>query len=286
METTARHTLIGAFAIAVLAIGLLFLYWVAGVKTNRDVKEFYVIFQGSVSGLSEGGGVLFNGLKVGDVRKIALNPGNPTEVRALIKVDRLTPVHTDTRVLLSYQGLTGVASIELTGGSPTAPLLKYGSDGDAATMYAERTLLQNITDRAQETITRVNELLIKFDAVVAAIDPTSIGKFTTALGDSAPAIQNLMQDSAATAKKLNALADKLDTITTQLSGDKGKKGLIPEATETIVSIRKTANSLNKMSDTDLKSLMIDTRKTVNSVDRFVNSLERHPNQLIFGKPAE
>ena len=119
METKANYALIGAFTLSVIAAAFGFVFWFSGGDKPSNRKVFRIVFSSSVTGLSRGAYVLFNGLRVGEVTKIDL-ADNPSFVYALVELDPRTPVKTDTRARLEYQGLTGVASVALTGGSTTA----------------------------------------------------------------------------------------------------------------------------------------------------------------------
>src|SRR5262249_60529833 len=99
---------------------------------------YRVVFDGAVAGLRTGGWVLFNGIKVGEVSDLKLNPENPRQVVATIVVDKAVPMRADTRVGLDFQGLTGIASISVKGGSAgAAPLAS--ERGQPATLVADAT---------------------------------------------------------------------------------------------------------------------------------------------------
>src|ERR671912_633572 len=113
METRANYALIGIFTLAVVAAGFLFVYWFSGGDTGQRRQPVRVVFSGPVSGLSKGSVVTFNGIRVGEVTDIRLLPEDPRRVATVIEVDRATPIRTDTRARLDFQGLTGVATIGL-----------------------------------------------------------------------------------------------------------------------------------------------------------------------------
>src|ERR687898_3343956 len=117
METRARYALIGLFMLAVIAASFGFVYWLEN-KGGFSQREIYQVkFQGSVSGLLVGSAVLFNGIRVGEVTALGLDPEAPQDVIATIAVDRLTPIRSDTVVNIETQGLTGGAAIALRGGT-------------------------------------------------------------------------------------------------------------------------------------------------------------------------
>ena len=116
METKANYVLIGAFTLAVIAGAFLFVLWFSGASKTAEHKTYRIVFTGSVSGLSRGSAVLFNGLNVGAVTSIDFLEKDPSRVAALVDIAGRTPIKTDTKARLELQGLTGVAAIALTGG--------------------------------------------------------------------------------------------------------------------------------------------------------------------------
>lgn len=107
-----------------------FVWWFQRLGTGEAKAQYEIYFDGPVAGLRTGATVNFNGIRVGEVRSLALVPDIPRAVVAIIEVSRSTPVRTNTRVTLEYQGLTGVASVALTGGDPNASMLMEQKKGD------------------------------------------------------------------------------------------------------------------------------------------------------------
>src|ERR1041384_5517657 len=115
METRGHYALIGGCPLAVIAAAFGFVYWFSGGDRGQEKQTIRVVFSGSVSGISKGSLVLFNGLNVGAETDINLLPDDPRRVYAIIQVEKSTPIRADTRARLESQGLTGVAQIALTG---------------------------------------------------------------------------------------------------------------------------------------------------------------------------
>ena len=108
METKANYVLIGAFTLVVAAFLLLFGLWAAKFSSERDWREYRVVFTEPVTGLTEGSSVQYNGIAIGTVETLDLDPKDPRRVIAKLKVKAGTPVKVDTRAKLSITGLTGV----------------------------------------------------------------------------------------------------------------------------------------------------------------------------------
>ena len=148
METRANFVLIGVFTLAVIAGAFLFVLWFSGLTRISEHKTYEVLFTGSVSGLSRGSAVLFNGLRVGEVTQINFVANDPSRVQVLADVEGRVPIKKDTKARLEIQGLTGGAAIELSGGAPDAPPL-LGENGAPPIIVAEPSELQNIMESVQ-----------------------------------------------------------------------------------------------------------------------------------------
>ena len=118
-------------------------------------------------GLSQGGEVHFNGIKVGDVKKIALDPADPRQVIARIRVTSDVPIRQDSYATLEPQGITGVNFIQITAGTTSKPLLKDVSPpGQVPRIPSKKDAFSDllaggsaIVGKALETLNRVNQVL-------------------------------------------------------------------------------------------------------------------------------
>lgn len=153
METRAPYVLIGAFVIAAIVAVFGFVYWLNNTGGVGPRTAYHVQFQGPVPGLLVGAGVLFNGIRVGEVTELSLVPDNPRYVKATISVATSTPVRADTKVGLEFQGLTGVPVIALEGGTVVA------KPGEMPTLIAEAGAGQSMTQAARDALRRVDSVL-------------------------------------------------------------------------------------------------------------------------------
>ena len=130
METRARYALIGAFMLAVIAASFAFVYWLENKGGFGERAYYRLRFENSVSGLQGGSAVLFNGIRVGEVTGLALDPDHPDQVIATIGVVSGTPVRSDTRVGIESQGLTGGAQAHRWCGGDAQRRRRFKSAGD------------------------------------------------------------------------------------------------------------------------------------------------------------
>jgi phospholipid/cholesterol/gamma-HCH transport system substrate-binding protein len=158
METHARHVLVGLFSALVIAAGFVFVYWMKNTSQLADRVSYQVRYEGSVSGLRPGAAVLFNGIRVGSVTRLRLNPADPSIVVATIDVERDTPVRADTRAGIDFQGLLGAASVSLIGGTGSERL-KPGPGGEAPTLTADPLASRELTAAARDTLRQIEKVI-------------------------------------------------------------------------------------------------------------------------------
>jgi len=153
METRAPFAIMGAFVMAAIVAVFGFVYWLNNSGGLGARAVYHVQFDGSVPGLLVGAGVLFNGIRVGEVTDLSLARDNPRGVNAAISVAATTPVRPDTKVGLDFQGLTGVPVIALEGGTGPA------SAGVVPTLVAEAGAGQSMTQAARDALRRFDSVL-------------------------------------------------------------------------------------------------------------------------------
>jgi phospholipid/cholesterol/gamma-HCH transport system substrate-binding protein len=157
MENRARYTLIGLFVLAIIGCTFGFVYWLESTGGLGKRATYIVQFDQPVSGLTSGSGVLFNGIRVGVISDIRLDPNNPRRVTLTLSVDPAIPIRADTTVDVTYQGFTGAPAISLKGGSETAPPLTP-QNGEPPVLMAN-TGSQNLSDAARDTLHHLDEIL-------------------------------------------------------------------------------------------------------------------------------
>jgi phospholipid/cholesterol/gamma-HCH transport system substrate-binding protein len=153
METRAPFLVVGAFVLAAIAAVFGFVYWLHNSGGLGPRATYHVQFEGSVPGLLVGAAVLFNGIRVGEVTDLGLASDSPRRVNATISVTSTTPVRSDTKVGLEFQGLTGVPVIALEGGKLLV------NSGEVPTLIAEPGAGESMTQAARDALRKVDSVL-------------------------------------------------------------------------------------------------------------------------------
>tara|TARA_R110002020_G_scaffold2200_20_gene10259 strand:- start:5932 stop:7527 length:1596 start_codon:yes stop_codon:yes gene_type:complete len=222
MENQANYAIVGAIALAVL-LGLFgFVYWFAGPTTNTEMREYEVIFTGTVSGLSPSTEVQFNGIKIGQVRSVHLDPNDINRVITRIEIDANIPIKADTRALMGFQGLTGVGTLQLSGGTPDAPPPPIEEGRSVPTLYAKVSDFQSILDGLSTTINGTATAVDRLNGFLDENDDklnqtiTNVTTFTDALAANADDVQAALATIAQAGQQVGPMAEQIGALSTKL----------------------------------------------------------------------
>jgi phospholipid/cholesterol/gamma-HCH transport system substrate-binding protein len=193
-----NYALVGAFVLAlgsVLVAGVLWLASGGAWQTQYDVYQ--AIEDESVAGLNLNAPVKYNGVDVGKVQAIELDHSNPKTVNLFFAIKRGTPVKEDTIAVLKTQGLTGIAYVELSGGSLASPLL-----------HAQEGALYPVIRTAPSLSARLENVL---SSVLAKLDDTSNNLNAILSKENQAAFRSTLADLAAIVRTVAARKDSIDT---------------------------------------------------------------------------
>jgi phospholipid/cholesterol/gamma-HCH transport system substrate-binding protein len=234
MTARSNNLMIGSTALAAVALafaGFLGFQKVRGIQQRAPLR---IIFEGSASGLHQGGNVNFAGVQVGEILSLKLD--NPRKIVALVRLDKSAPIRKDTVVGLQFQGLTGVAAISLTGGAATAPPVPLDEDGiptlvaDLSETETVRGTLNNVDRMIVTNQATMKDALVVFEA------------YTATLANKGEAIDSVFRKADSAFESFEGTIAKIDGLVPGLSN--GSDG---ELYQKVKSIRELAESFNKRS---------------------------------------
>jgi phospholipid/cholesterol/gamma-HCH transport system substrate-binding protein len=320
METRASYLLVGAFALVVMAAFVISVIWMAGANLREDVAYYDIFFDGSVTGLKPGNTVRYRGIPVGAVSEIAINPEDVQQVRVMIEVPADTPIKKDTIAALEYQGLTGVAFVQLTGGTNEAPTLALEEGQDRPVIRSRPSQLEELVQGAPELMSRITILVNKgnvlfgeknLENIAATLE--NIRGITGALSKRSGDLATLIDDASVTARLVRTNADgvmrdtrtalkNMSVATKRFSAE--TKGVGGEFKSTLGDIRKTSvefrraafdladllesnkepfNAFASSGLYELTQLLSEMRILVSALTRVTANVESDPGRFLFGK---
>jgi phospholipid/cholesterol/gamma-HCH transport system substrate-binding protein len=285
----------------VLLLGLTLIagvLWLGSGGPGRVYDKYLVYMQESVSGLSRDNAVKYHGVNVGRVRTISLDSGRAEKVRLLLEIDRGTPVREDTVATLEAQGLTGLAYINLTGGSADSPLLTTRGD-EQYPVIASRPSTWGRLDRAvEQLVSKLIDVSRQFEVLLNDQNQRHIShglanldNLSTVLADRSGAMAVAVDDLTATMRHMRESSAELSDLVAQL---KAAASALERMADEIRDAGTTVRQVVEARDRDLQrftgealpeaAVMInEARRAAQNLRRFSEQLERDPGVLLHGK---
>jgi phospholipid/cholesterol/gamma-HCH transport system substrate-binding protein len=312
MEKNANYALVGLSSL-ILFIGLvIFVVWLARISFSQEYDLYDIVFDGPVRGLNQGGEVHFNGIKVGEVTKIALDRTNPSRVIARARVTSDVPIRVDSYATLEPQGITGVNYVQITAGTPSKPLLKVvekakceraGISPCIPILKTQRSALSDLLEGGGTVLTRTIEAL---DRVNRVLSDQNIKTFSATLSD-AQAFTAELRERKAIISDAQKLIQDLDTATQHADGiiastkgiidgdgKRSVKNIADAAEEAKTAVHDLRGMIDKLQGPtadfannglpQITSAVVELQKAAESLQRLVNEIQRSPTGAL-GKGA-
>jgi phospholipid/cholesterol/gamma-HCH transport system substrate-binding protein len=247
-----NYTVVGLFVLVLGTALIAVILWLAsGGAFQKKYDLYQAISEESVSGLNQSAPVKYNGVEVGKVKDIRLDLVNPERAIMLFAIERGIPVKTDTIAMLKSQGLTGIAHVELSGGSRGAPLLRPGPEGQLPVIPTKPSLaarLENI----------LTNLASKLDST-----SNSIAAFLNE--ENQVAFKSALADIAAVSQTLSGRKEALDKGIASAARTFENTARVTEQVAPLVArIERSANAVEKMGD-EVAKTSSSAGKTIDSV---------------------
>ncbi|MFT3906913.1 MAG: MlaD family protein [Steroidobacteraceae bacterium] len=305
MEREANYAAVGLFVLLVITMGGLFVYWYSDGRDHTDYKRYEIYFDGSVTGLSEGGPVRFLGVDVGRVWRVRLDRRAAGRVQVVADIDSTAPVSDTTLAQLSTQGVTGVLYIDLLQASQADParrILEVPSESYPV-IRSVRSDLDVLVSSLPDMVARVSDMVTRTARLLSE--------------DNIKAVQNVVNNLDRASAQLPQAAQNFNALMADLRSATGEaRGVVksmasttdaaaPELAAAIRQLRVTSDHIAQATDhldkfiaansggmqsfvqqglPQMESLLRDSRDTVVELRKLARSLRDDPSQLIY-QPA-
>ncbi len=301
MDDKVNYAAVGAFVLllgAALVAGVL---WLAvGLGGRQTLDPYQAVIQESVAGLNVDAPVKYLGVDVGKVSHIEIDPLNSRQVRLHFLIQRGTPIKRDSLAVLKTQGLTGIAYIELSGGSAGSPPLVAGADGQTPLIPFKLSLsarLENVLTNVLANVDRVsNNLNTVFGADNQAALKSTLADVATlahALAGQQATIRAGLADAARTARLAAEAAKQLEPTLERIAS-------ASQAVESMAGVAQSASGRAALAADaaasgvqqiagetlpELARLLAETAELTASLRQLSQQTTASPSSLLLGSPA-
>src|SRR5712672_1472179 len=309
METRAHYVAVGAFVLAVIVLGFVAVVSLGGVEFAQDLKRYYIFFRGSVTGLSKGSVVDYNGINEGHVVDVRVDPDDLEKIQVTVEIDtNLVKIKSDARAFVETAILSGVATIQIRGGTREAKDLEPEAGHRYPVIAAGQSELEQLRANLPELLGDLKEVAHNLNAVLDE-------RNRKAISDSLQNVRTVTENFVAPSKEVSEVVENANAAVLALKSffghvDQsyiGKGGLKDELSQTLNDADKLAKNLGDTNRqlqqvlqenrpglheftqstlTQVSNLVSDMQHFIAGLTRFVSSVEWEPARLLFGERRE
>lgn len=295
MENKSHALIAGLFTLVLLVAAVLLGLWFNRDRTQRVPYEIATTL--SVPGLNPQAAVRYRGLDVGKVDAITFDPQVPGQILVHLSVNLDTPITESTYGTLGYQGVTGIAYVQLDDDG-SRPVKLSSSKKRVARIAMRPSLLDNLQNRGLAILEQTEKLTTRFNTLLETENQKTMLKAFSDVSEAADAIEKIPKQLQPTldqlpavaaqanhalasltllSKDVRVLSSNLNKLTTSMQGPEGAIMKFSTAADQVGSV---ADKLEH----ETLPLASDVRSTLRTLNRTVGKLSDHPQSILFGSP--
>jgi phospholipid/cholesterol/gamma-HCH transport system substrate-binding protein len=309
METRAHFVAVGTFVLAVIFLAFVAVLWLGRAEFGQQAKRYYIFFKGSVAGLNKGSQVQYNGIPVGRVVDIRVDPDNLEQIQVTVEVDTsIVDIKSDARAFLEANILNGIATIQIRGGTRQASELVPRPGRRYAVITAGRSELEEVKASLPELVADLKAAAHSLNALLdeenrRAVSDTlqNVRTITGALVEPSKQLSELVDNANKAVVDVRSFFRHVDQSYTEKGGlkdqlsqtlgdaDRLAKNLTDASRQVQQLIQENRPGIRDFTQSTLTrvgDLVTDLQRFVAGMTRFASELERNPPKLLFGDRRE
>ncbi len=301
MEKKINYAMVGLFVIVLGATWLAISLWLALGDFSTQYTRYHVYMDESVSGLYLDAPVKYRGVEIGKVRDIKLNPTVPGQVQLALDIESEVPIKEDTIAVLSVQGMTGIAFVDLTGGSLASRPLEAEDDQFYPVIQSGPSFFSRLDMSGTKLIGNLNILANALAKVLDAEGTQTLREILDNINSITAAFANrqaelergivsaseLLENGAVASEQLEPVLSQLDATARSFE-------------EMAVTVSRTSESVNRsvvnsgagvqqfsqQTLPELGALISELRRLADTLQGVGQNLEDDPRVLLYGRDLE
>ncbi len=297
MEPRVHYVIVGIFVLLLGSAAVALSLWLAFGQVGYETRGYRVYMTDSVSGLFIDAPVKYRGVQVGRVRDMGLDPERLDRVQLTLDIDASVPIKEDTIATLTFQGVTGIASIDLSGGSRSSPELQAEPGERYPVIQAGPSLMTRLDTAVTELMVNLNQAArdlhlllasdtrVRVDRILENVDvlTATLAERRQELDTGIESFAEFSRHAAAAGAELPGLLERVDTTLASLEALAGDIGLASEGVQ--AQLKAGSDSLQVLSGRTLPevdALLVEMRQLTAGFQRLSDRLEEDPRALLFG----
>lgn len=293
MENRSHALAAGIFTILLGIAAAIAIWWLG--QSDESTTTYVLETRRNVTGLNVEAQVRYRGIRAGKVEAIEPDSADPRLILVRINMDTRFKLTKGSTAQLGYQGVTGLAYIQIEDdGSSIEPLAE--KDGGPPRIALRPTVFDTLDEKAGDIVTQISTASLRLGKV---LDEKNVQNFSRTLENMASASDGLRELPTILASMREALSESnmrnLRQILVHLERTAGESApLTAEMRELVKSMSalsrrfdhlagSTADELTTATLPRANALMRELTTNSRQLSRVLEGLENNPQMLIFGR---
>src|SRR5581483_1997569 len=273
METRAHYVAVGAFVLMMVFAAFVAALWLGDVELTTHYARYDIYFRGPVSGLSKGAAVEYNGIPVGRVFEIRIDPENVERIRVTVEIDDSVVIKEDAKAEVESNILSGVAYILITKGTQEAPPLIAKPGQRYPVIASRRSTLASVYARGPALLDQLSRIADHLDELLDEHNRQAVADMLDNLDEALVAEGGIKDRATRSLDNLAKLLADADTATRDLQA-------------TLHEARPAVRELSQRTVPQIEESLRETRQFIAGMTRLGEQIERDPSRLLFGDRRE
>lgn len=298
MENKAHALAAGIFVVAIAALLVALAAWLTRDTGERNIYE--ISTRETVTGLQSQAAVRYRGVDVGKVASIGFDPKAQGNVLMRLEIDQTAPITRDTFATLAYQGVTGLAFVQLDDSGKPAPPLPP-NDEIPPRIPLKPSLLSKLASRGEVILDQVEQATVKMNQLLGDDNQrrfsSALDNMSTAAADAGRLAQRLdttiakrvdpaLIDASAAMKSVQKSADEVNKTAADFGATakrlNEKDGPLDRLAVGTEALSHAADSFNAATLPRINRVTEETSRAVRQLGRTANTIGDNPQSLIYG----
>lgn len=294
MENRSHAFVAGLFVLLLGAALALAVWYFSG--TGETTNTYLLATRGNVSGLNVQGQVRYRGIRAGRVERIDPDPTDPRVILVRINLDSRYRLTQETTAQLGFQGVTGLAYVQLEDRGESREYLDT-SDENPAVIPLKPTLFDSLGEKAGDLVGQLSVLTARLNRLLDDKNTGNVARTLDNVANASDGLKPLPEIIAAMRAALSeANVKRLGSILGHLEKTAGESApLVAEARDLVRAMTALSQRVDRfVEDTggevtatlpQVNGLVRELTANSRQLTRLLETLDKTPQALIFGKGA-
>jgi phospholipid/cholesterol/gamma-HCH transport system substrate-binding protein len=291
MEYRVKYTIVGIFVIFLTIAVIIAGYWLSEGRHNKQYRDYIIYTNESVDGMSDQAPVKFNGVTVGYVDSLSINPSNMQQVRLRVRIEKHIPITKATIASTKAQGITGMTFISLRTTDHNSPLLEVAPGEQFPVIASERSLYVQLSDVAGQVTKNLDNIGKKVSKIfseenIKAFEDSlqNIRKITAVIAKNQAEIEKILKTSSVFFDNAANSSKRFPEITDELSvAIKDLRVMARNFSTTATTARNAVNTLSDQALPELLNVLRRVDTIAEHVDSITRDMKANPAIIVRGK---